>query len=110
MCGKASMENRQYELRILPLFEEKLCETVCYISERLKNPIAANSFIDAVEAAIYERLRAPEAFQPYPSKKDREQPYYAIPVKNYYVFYVVIGNVMEVRTLVYNRGDLTKII
>ena len=30
--------------------------------------------------------------------------------KNYYVFYVVIGNVMEVRTLVYNRGDLTKII
>ena len=87
-----------------------MSETVYYISERLKNPIAANNFIDAVEAAIYERLRAPEAFQPYPSKKDREQPYYAIPVKNYYVFYVVIGNVMEVRTLVYNRGDLTKII
>ena len=104
------MENRQYELRILPLFEEKLNETVQYISEHLKNPIAANNFIDAVEAAIYERLQAPEAFQPYPSKKDREHTYYAIPVKNYFVFYVVIGNVMEVRTLVYSRRDLSKII
>ena len=56
------MDSRHYELRILPLFEEKLNETVQYISERLKNPIAANDFIDAVEAAIYERLQAPEAF------------------------------------------------
>ena len=104
------MERRHYELRILPLFEEQLSETVSYISERLKNPIAAESFIDAVEAAIYERLQAPEAFQPYPSKRDREHTYYAIPVKNYFVFYVVIGNVMEVRTLVYNRRDLSKII
>ena len=77
---------------------------------RLKNPIAADNFIDAVEAAIYERLQAPEAFHPYPSKRDREHTYYAIPVKNYFVFYVVIGNVMEVRALVYNRRDLSKII
>ena len=81
------MDRRHYELRILPLFEEQLSETVFYISERLKNPIAA-----------------------YPSKRDREHTYYAIPVKNYFVFYVVIGNVMEVRTLVYNRRDLSKII
>ena len=104
------MDSRHYELRILPLFEEKMRETVAYIAERLKNPIAANDFIDAVEAAIYERLQAPEAFQPYPSKRDREHTYYAIPVKNYYVFYVVIGNVMEVRTLVYSRRDVSKII
>ena len=47
------MDRRHYELRILPLFEEQLSETVFYISERLKNPIAADNFIDAVEAAIY---------------------------------------------------------
>ena len=104
------MDRRHYELRILPLFEEQQSETVLYISERLKNPIAADHFIDAVEAAIYERLQAPEAFQPFPSKRDREHTYYAILVKNYFVFYVVIGNVMEVRALVYNRRDLSKII
>lgn len=104
------MNERHYELKILPLFEEKLVETVDYISNRLHNPIAAEAFLDAVEAAIYERLQAPEAFEPYRSQKNREHTYYAIPVKNYYVFYVVIGNVMEVRTLVYSRRDLTKIV
>ena len=58
------MDGKHYELRILPLFEEQLSETVFYIAERLKNPIAADNFIDAVEAAIQERLQAPEAFSP----------------------------------------------
>ena len=59
------MNEKHYELRILPLFEEKLKETVDYIAFRLHNPIAADSFIDAVEDAIQERLKAPEAFEPY---------------------------------------------
>ena len=104
------MDKKKYELRILPLFEEKLQETVDYIALRLHNPIAAENFVDAVEKAIKERLKAPEAFEPYRSQKDRTNTYYAIPVKNYFVFYVVIGNVMEVRTLVYSRRDLPKII
>ena len=104
------MENRKYELRILPLFEEKFAEIVGYIAYKLQNPITAADFVDAVETAIYERLDAPEAFEPYPSKKDRRHTYYAIPVKNYFVFYVVIENVMEVRTIVYNLRDISKII
>lgn len=104
------MDEKRYKLRILPLFEEKLQGTADYIAFRLQNPIAAEAFIDAVEAAIYERLKAPEAFAPYNSKKHHEHLYYAIPVKNYYVFYVVIGDVMEVRTLLYNRRDLINII
>ena len=66
------MEEKRYELRILPLFEEKLQETADYIAFRLRNPIAAEDFVDAVEAAILERLKAPEAFEPYRSKKDRK--------------------------------------
>lgn len=104
------MNGKHYNLKILPLFEEKLQEIVDYIAYRLKNQIAAESFVDAVEAAIMERLTAPESFSPYLSKKDRSHVYYAIPVKNYFVFYVVIGNTMEVRTIVYSRRDLTKII
>jgi plasmid stabilization system protein ParE len=104
------MDEKQYELKILPLFEEKLQEAIDYIAVKLQNPIAAESFLDAVELAIYERLKAPEAYEPYHSQKDRNHVYYAIPVKNYYVFYVVIGNIMEVRTLVYSRRDLTKIV
>lgn len=104
------MDEKHYELRFLPLFEEKLQQIVDYIAYNLKNPIAAENFVDAVEAAIMERLYAPEAFEPYRSRIDREHTYYAIPVNNYYVFYVVTGNIMEVRTIVYSRRDITKII
>ncbi|MBR6208320.1 MAG: type II toxin-antitoxin system RelE/ParE family toxin [Oscillospiraceae bacterium] len=104
------MDEKHYELRILPLFEEKLQEIVDYIAYRLRNPIAAEAFLDAVKESIHERMKAPEAFVPYRSKKGREHIYYAIPVKNYFVFCVVIGNVMEVRTLVYARRDLPRIV
>lgn len=51
------MNGKQYELRILPLFEEHLQETADYIAFHLQNPVAALSFVDAVETAIRLRLR-----------------------------------------------------
>ena len=59
------MNGKQYELRILPLFEEHLQETADYIAFHLQNPVAALSFVDAVETAILERLKAPESFEPF---------------------------------------------
>ena len=97
------MSEKHYELRILPLFEEDLNEIVDYITYRLRNPIAANNLIDAVEAAIYERLPFAESFEPYISNRDRRHPYYRIQVKNFTVFYVVIDNVMEVRRILYSK-------
>ena len=41
----------------------------------------------------------------YRSAKMREYPYYRIYVRNYVVYYVVIGNVMEVRRLIYSARD-----
>ena len=38
------MDEKRYELRIMPLFEEKLQETADYIAFRLRNPIAAEDF------------------------------------------------------------------
>lgn len=102
------MDGKHYKLRILPLFEDDLNEIVDYISIRLQNPIAAENFVDAVEAAIYERLSCAEAFEPYHSAKERRYPYYRIQVKNYTIFYVVIEDTMEVRRIVYSRRDLSQ--
>ncbi len=99
------MSEKQYELRILPLFEEDLNEIVDYITYRLRNPIAAENLVDAVEAAIYERLPYAESFEQYHSTRERQYPYYRIHVKNFIVFYVVIGNVMEVRRILYGRRN-----
>ena len=102
------MAEKQYKLHILPLFEDDLKEVVDYISIHLQNPIAAEHFVDAVETAIYERLSCAEAFEPYSSAKERRYPYYRISVKNYTIFYVVIGDTMEIRRIIYSRRDLDK--
>ena len=104
------MDDKKYELRFLPLFEDDLNEIVDHISNKLKNPNAAIELVNEVENAILKRLSYPESFEPYRSAKKRKDIYYVIRVKNYMVFYVVIGNVMEVRRVLYNKRDLPKMI
>ena len=99
------MSEKQYKLRILPLFENDLNEIVDYIIYRLKNPIAAENLIDAVETAIYDRMPDAESYEPYHCAKDRKHPYYQIPVKNFTIFYVVIDDVVEVRRIMYNKRN-----
>ena len=95
------MENKFYQLRYLPIFETDLLSTVNYITNVLKNEDAAHRSVDDLESAILKRLENPLAFEPYRSAKRREYPYYRIYVRNY----VVIGNVMEVRRLIYSARD-----
>ena len=70
------MEEKRYELRILPMFEKDLDEIVQYISVRLRNPDAADKLIDEVEEAVYKRLPIAEAFEPYRGIVKRQYPYY----------------------------------
>ncbi|WP_434310143.1 type II toxin-antitoxin system RelE/ParE family toxin [Hominifimenecus sp. rT4P-3] len=102
------MENKSYQLRYLPLFEQDLICTANYITNVLKNGDAAFRLVNDVEAAILERLKNPLAFEPYPSAKKRKYPYYRIYVRNYVVYYVVIDRVMEVRRLMYGARDTDK--
>ena len=55
-------------------------------------------------------LECAEAFEQYPSVRERQYPYYRIYVKNYVVFYVVIDDIMEVRRILYNRRNIPKTI
>ena len=96
---------RKYRLTVLPLFEEELNHIVDYITYVLHNRAAAHQLITDIETAIYSRLSCPESFAVYPSKKQRK-----ITVRNFYIFYVVIGDVMEVRHIYYNRRDLQNVL
>ena len=102
------MADTKYILRYLPLFYEELEEKVIYIAETLKNPQAANDLLDLVESVILERLPNAESFELYCSLKEIRYPYYRIYVKNFVIYYVVIGDegprkIMEVRRFLYNR-------
>lgn len=100
------MENSEYQLSYLPLFYKDLADVVHYIADELNNPSAANRFIDEIERAIFQRLLSPLSFQVVPSNRVRKHPYYRIIVKNFSIYYVVIGHTMEVRRLLYRRRNI----
>jgi plasmid stabilization system protein ParE len=100
--------NQQYELRYSSLYQDELADAQSYIAEALQNPIAADNLVDKVERAILERLKMPEIFRVYRSSRGEE--YRRITVGNYFVLYVVYGNVMEVRRFVYARRDIDTLV
>lgn len=102
--------NKNYEIRYLPIFEKDLSEIIDYITFQLRNPEAARSLIHDVEKSILDRLPFPLSFEPFQSLNERENIYYRIYVKSYTIYYVVIGNVMEVRRILYNKRNTDKLI
>lgn len=109
------MANTKYKLRYLPLFYNDLEEKIVYIAEKLHNEKAANDLLDEVEKAILERQPVAESFEQYRSLREHCYPYYRIYVKNFVIYYVVIGDeedekIMEVRRFLYNRQDATYLV
>ena len=104
------MNNKKYKLQYLPLFYDDLQQKLTYIEKKLRNSQAVADLLDAVEKAILERSTCAESFEPYPSTRDRENPYYAIYVKNFVIYYVVLDHrIMEVRRFLYkgqNRREM----
>ena len=102
--------DKQFTLRYLPLFEQDLSIARDYIALNLKNSVAALRLVENTERAIMKRLANPLGFESYRSVRDRKHLYYRINIRNYSVFYVMIGNVMEVRRFVYNKRNLPNIV
>lgn len=96
----------KYKIVYTQLFQQDVNEVLDYITHKLKNPIAAHSFLDKLEAEILSIGEHPTGFAPYPSTKDRPQPYYPLHVRNFTAFYVIIGDTIEFRRLMYSRSDL----
>ncbi|WP_282923785.1 type II toxin-antitoxin system RelE/ParE family toxin [Mediterraneibacter massiliensis] len=80
MQGMRYMENKSYQLRYLPLFEQDLISTANYITNVLKNEEAALRPIDDAETVILERRNNPVTFEPYRSAK---QDYFLKILKKY---------------------------
>lgn len=104
------MERNVPKIRYTQLFQDDLMKAVNYISFTLENPTAADKLVDDTEKAILERAACAESFEPFPSTRRREYPYYRIYVHNYTVFYVVIDGVMECRRFLYSARNLPRFI
>ena len=102
------MENKSYSLRYLPNIWDRFVKYNKLYYKRLKWKVTALRLVDDIETSILKRLENPLAFEPYRSAKKRDYPYYRIYVRNYVVYYVVIGDVMEVRRLIYGARDINR--
>lgn len=100
--------SKRYELRYASLFYKDLYEITQYIKEKLKNPQAANNLLEKVMDAIAERSYSPKSYEKYTSIKNRKEDYYKIYVKNYIVFYVIKGNIIEVRRMLFGKSNFKK--
>ena len=84
------MLDGERKLRYIPLFYNDLENAADYIANTIGNVQAAVELLDKVEVAILNRLPIADAFEPYPSRKERKQDYYRIYVGNYVIYYVVL--------------------
>ncbi len=99
-----------YKLRYLPLFWDDLNSAVTYIASVLNAPEAAENLLDKVENGVLSHLENPTMALTYKSTRQRPLPYYWFSVDNYMVFYVVDGDVMEVRRFLFGARDLTRML
>ena len=104
------MTNKKYIIKYSNTFINQFTSILSYIKNNLKNKIAADNFYKEVIKEIEIRSNNPESFEVYKSSKKRKRKYYRIYVKNYTIFYVVIGNKMEVRRIIYSRRNFINLI
>ena len=100
------MEEKPYNISILPIFKTELHQIVEHITNKLHNPTAALDLITLINQKIVERAYAPTSFEVYVDGPEFDYPYYRIKVKNYEILYVVFNNTMEVRRLFYNKRNI----
>lgn len=96
------MLGEKFTLDIRPTFIDELDRTVAYIERKLRNPVAADRLVSDVYAALDEAVNHPLVTAPVYREPDVRQPYYAICIRNFTVYYIVHDHVMEVRWFRYS--------
>ena len=99
-----------YELKYLPLAINDLHGIIDYIINVLKAPKSASNLLDDLEISISRLRQFPFSFKIYQSVEPLETEYRMLPVKNYFVFYVVIENIVEIHRIIYARMNFEKLI
>ena len=99
----------KYKLAYRELFRQDMNKIYLYIAETLKAPQAAGNLLDDIEESVNRLATFPLAYRIFQHVPPLPEEFRMMPVKNYAVFYVVQGDTVEMRRIVYARMDLTKL-
>lgn len=104
------MTKNKYNIKYLPSFDDELNEILYYISNKLKNKIAAEKLLENISGAIINRSINLSECVEYKSVKNRKYKWYKIYVKNYIVIYTLRNNTMEVAHIFYRKRNIEELI
>lgn len=99
-----------YKVKYLPVAVKDLNNITDYMAKVLCNKKAAMDFIDALDHSISRLKSFPYSCTIYQTQALTNSEYRVLPVNNYLVFYVVLGDTVEIRRIIYDRVDLKKVI
>ena len=93
----------RYKVRIFPTAKQDLEDVIGYLNTL--SPDAAQKYYDLIVSEIASLSKMPER---WPRPKDlalAAKGYRCLVVKSYLVFYVVVGDVVQIRRILYARRD-----
>lgn len=97
---------KTYKVRFMPLAIQDMADIVDYIADVLCTPQAAYDLLTKIDEAVEPLERFPFAFALYRDEAFAKLGYRVLPVDHYLLFYVVCGDAVEIRRVVYAKRDL----
>jgi plasmid stabilization system protein ParE len=81
-----------------------------YIVNKLESPRAAQNLRDEINTAVQTLAQFPYAHALYRSQKPLTKEYRKLRVKNFYLFYVVKENAVEIHRVIYAKRDMEAVL
>lgn len=104
------MTNKKYHVKYLTSFSEELNDILYYITNALKNPIAAENLLNKIIKSIEIRSQNPESHEIYKTKNSSKYIWYRIYLNNYTIFYIVENNEMKIAHMMYSLRNIDNLI
>jgi plasmid stabilization system protein ParE len=99
----------KYRISYLPVAERDLTEIIEHISISLSSPNAARDFLRIYDKKIELLATSPLAFPIYDFTQEFGFDVHYICVKSYMIFYVIQGDIIEIRRVVFQSRDMSEI-
>ena len=101
---------KKYNIQFLPLAIQDISEITDYISDVLSAPQAASDLLTKINEAIESLELFPFAFPTYKDVAFEKSGYRIRPVGNYLLFYVIVGDTVEIRRVIYAKRNLPELL
>ena len=101
---------KKYKIQFMSLAIQDIAEITDYIAEVLSAPQAAYDLLAKIDEAVKPLEQFPFIFPVYKDAAFTKLGYRIRPVGNYLLFYVVVGNAVEIRRVIYAKRNLPEIL